>query len=49
MATKKTTNMDNIESADMEIVNESKQPVKKAVAKKFDPSETIPCRSLTYG
>lgn len=49
MATKKTTNMDNIESADMEIVNESKQPVKKAVAKKFNPSETIPCRSVTYG
>lgn len=49
MATKKTTNVDNIESVDKEIINEPKQPVKKTAAKKFDPSETIPCRSVTYG
>ena len=44
MATKKT-NVENNEG----IENKEQQPTKKAQAKKFEPSEAIACRSVTYG
>lgn len=48
MATKKTE-IENIESIENKNVEEIKKPTKKAQAKKFEPSESIPCRSVTYG
>lgn len=48
MATKKT-GIENIESIEAENVVATEKPAKKPQAKKFDPSETIPCRSVTYG
>lgn len=49
MATKKTTNVENIESTNTSSEASVKSTAKKAQAKKFEPSETIPCRSVTYG
>ena len=48
MATKKT-GIENIESIETENVVAAEKPAKKPQAKKFDPTETIPCRSVTYG
>lgn len=55
MATKKTI-IENTEDVEIDVVDTasidedvSKKPVKKAVNKKFEPTETIPCRSVTYG
>lgn len=45
----KNTEIENIESTENNIVEEPKKPTKKAQAKKFEPSEAICCRSVTYG
>lgn len=50
MATRKN-NTDNIEGTEATVNNEGAQAEapKKPKARRFDPSETIPCRSVTYG
>ena len=48
MATKKT-DVENIQDIEANTADNSKKPEKKAQAKKFEPSESIPCRSVTFG
>lgn len=48
MATKKT-DIENMESIEETVIDNVKKPEKKAQAKKFEPSESIPCRSVTFG
>lgn len=48
MATKKTM-VENTESIETEFNDVIEKPVKKMSNKKFEPNETIPCRSVTYG
>ena len=48
MATKKT-DIENMESIEETVIDNVKKPEKKTQAKKFEPSESIPCRSVTFG
>ena len=51
MATRRTTNVEVVETTEVEIETKEapKAAPKKPQVKKFDPTETIPCRSVTYG
>lgn len=45
----KIVEVDNIESTEQAVVETAKKSVKKVQMKKFEPSDPIACRSITFG